>query len=133
MLSKLKNRADLRSAREQCAAAFGKEKKQIFVCAGTGCVASGALDTYERLSALMKEHKLDCSVELALEPEARVNIGIKKSGCHGFCEMGPLVLIEPEGYLYTKVKPTDCEDIVARTIMNGEVCKNLIYHLDGEA
>jgi NADH-quinone oxidoreductase subunit F len=61
-VSKLKNRADLRSAREQCAAAFGKEKKQIFVCAGTSCVASGALDTYERLSTLMKERKLDCSV-----------------------------------------------------------------------
>jgi NADH-quinone oxidoreductase subunit F len=133
MPHKLNNRADLSKLRELCVAALGKENKKIFVCTGTGCVASGSLLVYERLCSLMKEHNINCSVELSLEPEARGNIGIKKSGCHGFCEMGPLVLIEPGGYLYTKVKPADCEDIVIKTIKNGELCENLVYHIEGKA
>lgn len=54
-------------------------------------------------------------------------IGLKKSGCHGFCEMGPLIRIEPAGILYTKVKPDDCEEIIEKSIMNDEIVERLIY------
>ena len=57
---------------------------------------------------------------------------MKKSGCHGFCEMGPLVRIEPEGYLYTKVKLSDCEEIVEKTILNNEPIDRLAYKRNGE-
>ena len=43
-------------------------------------------------------------------------IGLKKSGCHGFCEMGPLIRIEPAGILYVKVKESDCEEMVEKSI-----------------
>ena len=56
---------------------------------------------------------------------------MKKSGCHGFCEMGPLVRIEPQGWLYTKVKLDDCEEIIDRTIIRGEHIERLAYQKDG--
>lgn len=54
-------------------------------------------------------------------------IGLKKSGCHGFCEMGPLVRIEPSGTLYIKVKESDCEEIIEKSIINDDVIERLIY------
>ena len=54
-------------------------------------------------------------------------IGVKKSGCHGFCEMGPLMRIEPAGLLHTKVSADDCEEIFEKTIKNGEVVERLLY------
>ena len=56
---------------------------------------------------------------------------MKKSGCHGFCEMGPLVRIEPQGWLYVKVKEEDCEEIVNRTIIAGEHIERLAYKREG--
>jgi NADH-quinone oxidoreductase subunit F len=129
----LLDRTALQKFREDCAGALIAERKKILVCAGTGCVSSGSLKIYERLLELMRERGLPCEVELQAEPEkdAMERIGIKRSGCHGFCEMGPLVLIEPEGYLYTKVRLTDCEAIVDKTIINGDVCENLVYRYEG--
>jgi NADH-quinone oxidoreductase subunit F len=126
----LESRDDLRSAREAYAKAFRNEQKKILICAGTGCVSSGSLEIHERLIALMKEKNIDCAVELRLETEGPGlhPVGITRSGCHGFCEMGPLILIEPEGYLYTKVKPADCGEIIEKTIAAGEVVGRLVYH-----
>lgn len=56
--------------------------------------------------------------------------GVKMSGCHGFCEMGPLVRIEPYNYLYLKVKLEDCEEIFEKTILRGEPVERLMYHDD---
>ena len=55
------------------------------------------------------------------------------SGCHGFCEMGPLVHIEPMGIMYIHVKPEDCHEIIERPVLGGEVIDRLTYHLDGVA
>lgn len=119
------------------------EKKKILVCAGTGCISSGSLEIFDRLTELIKEHGEDCSVELQEEPhetmenpqknadKQKQTIGMKKSGCHGFCELGPLVRIEPEGYLYTKVSLSDCEEIVEKTILKGEHIKRLAYQKGG--
>ena len=56
---------------------------------------------------------------------------VKKSGCHGFCEMGPLVRIEPYNYLYLKVKLEDCEEIFEKTILHGEPVTRLMYEDNG--
>ncbi|MDR1363013.1 MAG: NADH-quinone oxidoreductase subunit NuoF [Spirochaetaceae bacterium] len=128
----LQDRTALQKLRENCTRALDAERKKILVCAGTGCVSSGSLDLYARLSELMRERGIPCEVELREEPENIGQIGVKKSGCHGFCEMGPLVLIEPEGYLYTKVRLDDCEAIIDKTIVKGEVCEHLVYQPDGQ-
>ncbi|MBZ4647612.1 MAG: NADH:ubiquinone oxidoreductase, NADH-binding (51 kD) subunit, partial [Clostridia bacterium] len=52
-------------------------------------------------------------------------------GCHGFCEMGPLVRIEPYGYLYLKVTLEDCEEIIEKTLIKGEPVERLMYRWEG--
>jgi NADH-quinone oxidoreductase subunit F len=139
MLKALKDREALQKTMAACEKALGEERKKILVCAGTGCVSSGSLEIHDRLAALMKKQNIPCSVELAAEDAglhggpAGSSVGIKKSGCHGFCEMGPLVLIEPEGCLYTKVKLEDCEEIVDKTVLKGEVCGGLVYRKQEDA
>lgn len=127
----LLNRNDLINARNTYKNSFEKEKKKILICAGTGCVAGGSLDIYDELIRLMKEKGIDCEVSLEKEPHDDT-IGIKKSGCHGFCEMGPLVKIEPVGYLYIKVKAEDCEEIIDKTIINNECVERLAYTKNGK-
>lgn len=125
-MNKLNSRDDLTALREVCRKAFDAEKKKILVCGGTGCVAGGSLNIFDRLRSLLEAKGISADVELADEPHEG-SVGMKKSGCHGFCEMGPLVRIEPQGWLYTKVKIDDCEEIVERTILGGEMIERLVY------
>ena len=130
-MHKLLSRNDLIELRKACESAFAAETKKILVCGGTGCVAGGSLNIYARLKELLEARGIPVEVELAEEPHGEV-VGMKKSGCHGFCEMGPLVRIEPQGWLYTKVKLEDCEEIVEKTILGGEFIERLGYHKLGE-
>ena len=125
-------REDIIKERKAYAESFASQKRKILVCAGTGCIAGGSLDIHAELKRLMAENGLPCTVELSDDPhEHEESIGLKKSGCHGFCEMGPLVRIEPEGWLYTKVKVGDCKEIIERTIMKGEHIERLAYQKGG--
>ncbi len=127
----LSSRKDLTKLRKAYSAALKLQTKKILVCAGTGCVAGGSIGIYNELLRLIESKGIKCSVELEKDPHNET-IGLKKSGCHGFCEMGPLVRIEPEGILYTKVRITDCEDIVNNTIINGKVLERLVYKIEGK-
>ncbi len=126
----IQTRQELQEKMTEYAAALRNETKKILVCAGTGCVAGGSLEIFERLKALACEKGLRVSVELAEEPHEN-SIGLKKSGCHGFCEMGPLVRIEPAGWLYIKVKPDDCVEIIQKSIIGEEPIKRLQYTQNG--
>jgi len=127
----LLNRNDLINLRNTYKNSLEKEKKKILICAGTGCVAGGSLEIYDEFLKLMKEKGINCEVALEEEPHDET-IGIKKSGCHGFCEMGPLVKIEPFGYLYIKVKVEDCAEIIDKTIVNDECVERLAYTKNGK-
>lgn len=127
----LKNRAELQTVRASYKNRLGHQTKKILICAGTACVASGSLAIYDEFLRLIQEMGINCSVDLEHEPEGE-HIGIKKSGCHGFCEMGPLVRIEPRGYLYVKVKPADCLEILETSIINNNCVDRLIYQKGGE-
>ena len=63
--------------------------------------------------------------------QARVMPGIKTTGCQGFCSRGPLVLIRPQEIFYQRVKPTDAEEIIKRTLMKGKPVKRLLYKMPG--
>ncbi|MBQ1351887.1 MAG: NADH-quinone oxidoreductase subunit NuoF [Oscillospiraceae bacterium] len=129
---KLTNREALSKLREASGAALKAESKKVLVCGGTGCVSGGSLEIYDKLKELMEANNIPCSVELDCESATHADsVGLKKSGCHGFCEMGPLVRIEPQGWLYTKVKLADCEEIVEKTIKNGEHIERLAYQKGG--
>lgn len=120
---------DLYEAYEKFKVDFEREGKKIIVCAGTGCVAGGALDIYEEFQRLLEKDGLKDQVELIKETE---EISLKKSGCPGLCEAGPLVRVEPGDILYTKVKVEDCKDIIQETFVEDRAVDRLFLRIDDE-
>lgn len=125
------SREALFEARARFKNAYDHQTRKIIVCGGTGCVAGGSLEIYETLKSLMEKKGINVSVTLEEEPHGEDEVGLKKSGCHGFCEMGPLVRIEPQGWLYTKVKVEDCREILHTTVIDGEYIDRLGYSSQG--
>ncbi len=116
---------------DKAAAALAGQPRKLLVCAGTGCVAGGALRIHARLQALLQAHGLEIDLVLDRHEDAGhdpgAGVGLKKSGCHGFCEMGPLLRIEPENWLYVKVTEADCEEIIEQTVLRGAPVSRLLY------
>lgn len=100
-----------------CRKALEAHKKKILVCLGPGCLASGSDQILDEFKKVLKGKKIK---GITLE-------SIRKTGCHGFCARGPLVVIEPEGIFYSKVKKKDVAEIVEKTIKNGELVERLLY------
>ena len=125
---KLQSRDDLRHLRQECEMRLRGQKCKILVCGGTGCLAGGADQIYAKMLELT-EHLEDAQVEFGAEI---AHTSVKTSGCHGFCEMGPLVRIEPYHYLYLKVKPEDCQEIFEKTVLRGEPVERLMFHSGGK-
>jgi len=98
---------------------------RVLVCAGTGCVAGGAMDIYAKLKA--KALDLGIKTDILLAKENEQVLHTIPSGCHGFCEMGPLVRIDPQGILYVKVTLNDIDEIVESTLLNGKIIERLTY------
>jgi len=91
-----------------------KSGKTIIVCQGTGCVSSGATPTYKALEAEIGNAGL-------------TDIQMKLTGCHGFCQRGPIVIVEPEGIFYSGVQEKDCQEIVESHLKNGQPVERLFY------
>ena len=130
-MERIENKQMLDQLRDGNKERIDNSKCRVLICAGTGCLASGSGEIYEKIKALIGENP---DVEVHFGPEIAHGDGpmeVKKSGCHGFCEMGPLMRIEPLGVLYTKVKLEDCEEIFEKTIKNGEIVERLIYKQNG--
>ena len=90
-------------------------QKHILVCGGTACMASNSQNLQAAFREELKARGLSDMVKLV------------QTGCHGFCENGPIVTIYPEGTFYVHVKAGDAKEIVARHILNGEVVESLLY------
>lgn len=121
------NQVNLDEMRNEAQKKMKQETCRVLICAGTGCLAGGSEKIYRKLQELTKtmDH-----VSYTFDQES-AHTGIHQSGCHGFCEMGPLVRIEPWNYLYIKVKEEDCEEIFEKTIKNGQPVERLMYKQDG--
>jgi NADH:ubiquinone oxidoreductase subunit F (NADH-binding)/(2Fe-2S) ferredoxin/Pyruvate/2-oxoacid:ferredoxin oxidoreductase delta subunit len=87
----------------------------ISVCGGTSCSASEAGPVREALEEAIAKNRL------------KKKVGLKLTGCHGFCEHGPLVVVSPDGICYERVKPEDAAEIVERTVLGHEVIERLLY------
>ncbi|MFA6033753.1 MAG: NADH-ubiquinone oxidoreductase-F iron-sulfur binding region domain-containing protein [Myxococcota bacterium] len=109
-----KNTAELALYRKTLLEARPAGRRSVAVCAGTGCKAFGSFKLIDAFRDALKKAGLDGSV------------GLRPTGCHGFCERGPLVLIFPEGVLYQRVKPQDVEEIVRETVAGGKVIDRLL-------
>ena len=103
----------------------------VLICAGTGCIAGGAMKIYDNIKSECEKRGLPVYVGLKHDTDEEKSLHVKMSGCHGFCEMGPLVHIEPMGIMYIHVKPEDCHEILERTVLGGEIIDRLVYTLDG--
>ena len=126
MSNEAKTTVDLEKIRDDYKAAAAKIKRRIIICAGTGCVANGSLEVRDALAEALKKAGVDVALELRKEEE-HTGTYISKSGCQGFCQMGPLLHIEPGDILYTKVKVADVPEIVERTLQRGEVIDRLLF------
>lgn len=124
---KIASREELAQVARLAAEEMKSQTKRILICAGTGCLAGGSERIYHKLKELAETRN---DVEVEFGPEI-AHVGVKQSGCHGFCEMGPLVRIEPYNYLYIKVKEEDCEEIFEETILHDRPVERLLYELDG--
>ncbi len=131
-MPKIQTQKDLQSLHDFALHSLEKQTQKVLVCCGTGCVAGGSLSIYANIKKACEDRGLDVCVELQHEPH-EANIGLKKSGCHGFCEMGPLVKIEPAGLLYIKVRPDDVDEIIEKTLVRGEVIDRLLYQREGKS
>ena len=115
-MAKLKNREALEKARQSLQKARRKDDRKIIsLCAGSGC---GAYGTAKVRKALLEE--LD---KQGLQDRVRVRL----TGCHGFCEKGPIMVIHPEGFFYPQVKEEKIPEIVEKTIRNGEMVASLAF------
>ena len=114
-MKRLKSSDELLQLQQQLKNNRKKGKTIISVCAGTGCIACGCNKVLIALRAKLKKENLDKVVE------------VKATGCHGFCERGPLAVIQPDGIFYQKVNEKNINMIVEKTIMNGQLVKNLLY------
>jgi NADH-quinone oxidoreductase subunit F len=113
----IKNPQQLENLSKEYQAAAAKLPKKVMICCGTGCLANGAQKLVDAFEKILSERKIkDFTVE-----------AVRKTGCHGFCEQGPLVIIEPEGVFYTKVKPKDIDAIVERSIEKQEVIAEHLF------
>lgn len=132
----IRTKEQLQQREERYIAQLAGQKVKVLLCAGTGCMAGGAQELYASFVRMAEEAGV--LMHIAFEEEDTVfhapdfGVGIKKSGCHGFCEMGPLVRIEPWGYLYLKVQLTDCREIFETTILGGKPVERLMYTKDGK-
>src|SRR5690554_314812 len=129
---------NLEQIRDSYLAARGLCDKRIVVCAGTGCIANGSMKVYEALKNSIALAGLEVTVALKSDDSKEHkhhDVYMVGSGCQGFCQVGPLVTIEPNGIMYGHVKPEDAEEIVAKSIKKDETIERLLYHdpVTGEA
>ena len=126
----IQNIEDLSRDREKAVAEMNGYDCRVLVCSGTGCIATGSNKIHALLKDLIAD---DPAIDLEFAPHDshdRPNIGVKKTGCQGFCELGPLVRIQKGDKVvqYVKVQPDDCKEIYERTILGGDVIERLLYH-----
>ncbi|MBM4446814.1 MAG: NADH-quinone oxidoreductase subunit NuoF [Chloroflexi bacterium] len=88
----------------------------ILVCQGTGCVSSKS----DRITQALENHIKQSGLSK--------NVHVKLTGCHGFCQQGPIVIVEPEGIFYTQVKEEDVAEIVQSHIVDRKYVERLFYH-----
>ena len=114
-MATVKTAHDFDAVRESILKARDPNKPYIAVCGGTGCHAYGCKKVSEAFESAIKTHGLEKKVDL------------RTTGCHGFCEKGPLVVIHPQKVFYHNVSPEDVEDIVTKTVVNGKIVDRLLY------
>nr|HPK86486.1 NAD(P)H-dependent oxidoreductase subunit E [Atribacterota bacterium] len=88
---------------------------QLLLCHGTSCMSNGAVRVREALEEALKEANLEKEVEIIT------------TGCMGICELGPIMVVYPDGVFYQQLKPEDAREIVQEHVLKGRVVERLFY------
>ncbi|RME19793.1 MAG: NADH-quinone oxidoreductase subunit F, partial [Deltaproteobacteria bacterium] len=115
---------------ESILAERNKFKRRLFVCAGSACVAGGALELFEQLAAEVKQKNLPVTVELRNEHYWQAQDGkqmLSLGGCQGLCQMGPVVYVYPDDIFYCKVRPKDAAELLEHTVLQEKPLERLLY------
>ena len=91
------------------------KRSQILLCGGTGCTSSGSQTLVKEFKKELIKHELMDEVELVI------------TGCFGLCELGPVVIVYPEGTFYSRVEPSDIPELVEEHLVKGRPLERLIY------
>ncbi len=111
----IKSPAELEEYREKVLSNRIPGKRYITLCSGSACHASGSKQIAASIEEEIKKQGLNGEVE------------IRKTGCHGFCERGPIIVIYPEGICYLQIKPEDVPEIISETIKKKKIIDRLLY------
>jgi len=106
----------LREYRESLKKGKTGKEKVVRVCIGTGCQAKGSMEVLKAFQDALKE-----------TGTPKVRIETKRTGCHGLCELGPIVVVDPGEIIYLRVQPSDVPEIFRETVMLGHVVERLLY------
>ena len=91
-------------------------RSHVLVCGGTGCTSSGSEQIIQILKDELKKNRLQNEV------------AVVKTGCHGLCAEGPVMIVYPEAVFYSRVRPEDVEEIVSEHLLKGRIVERLVYH-----
>lgn len=119
MSPRITSPSELENLRKDILSKRSPDKPCIAVCTGTGCLALGALKVVEAFREEIRKRGLEADVE--------VKVDVRETGCPGFCERGPVIVIYPEEICYLQVKPADVAEIVAETVLAKKVVERLVY------
>jgi len=92
-----------------------KQKPTITICSGTGCHAYGCVKIAQAFEDEIKKQNLQDTVD------------VRTTGCHGFCERGPIVVIQPDGIFYQKIQLKDVKEVISETIKGKKIIERLLY------
>lgn len=114
-MNRTKSPGELEALRRLIISKRDPRKPRVTICSGTGCRAYASEKVNLAFESEIKRQGLEGKVD------------IKRTGCHGFCEKGPLVVIYPDEIFYQRVKVEDVPEIVSQTLVGGEVVDRLLY------
>ena len=114
-MGRINSPAELEKVRQEILKKRDPARPCIAICAGTGCLALGVQNVIATFKDEIKKQNL----------QARIDI--RETGCPGFCEQGPIIVIRPGEICYVHVRPEDVSEIVSQTIAGGKVVDRLLY------
>jgi len=114
-MPRIESPAELEAFRNEILSKRDPNKPCITLCSGSACHASGSRDVARAIEEEIDKQGLSQDVE------------IRKTGCHGFCERGPIIVIQPEEICYLQIQPEDVPEIVSETIKGKKVIDRLLY------
>ena len=115
MMARLTSVSALEALRKDILSRRDPQKTKVSVCSGTGCRAYDSEKVIDSLKARLLHHGLNEKVE------------VLTTGCHGFCELGPVMVIYPDHTSYFKIKTEDVDDIITETLDQGKLVDRLLY------